>query len=182
MKLKSKKGTQRSLFFVTKIHVCTLIEEKICDLLDEKFREEGFQDCFLVDLKMSPSNKLEVYVDADSGLTLEKCHIISRHLEAFLDAEGILGEKYVLEVSSPGIDRPLKMQRQYQKNVGREVEVTLTDGSLETGKLEAVSEESVMLFQQEKVKEGKKNIRIEKTKQIPFESIKQTLVKVSFKN
>jgi len=182
LKLKSKKGTQRSLFFVTKIHIKALIEEKICDLLDEKFGEEGFQDCFLVDMKMSPTNKLEVYVDADTGLTLEKCQAISRHLEAFLDAEGILGEKYILEVSSPGISRPLKMKRQYQKNVGREVEVTLADGSVESGLLESVSEESIMLFQQEKVKEGKKNIRIEKTKQIPFESIKQTLVKVSFKN
>lgn len=181
MKLKNKKGTGSSLFFVTKIDFTTLVEERICDLLDEKFKEEGFQDCFLIDLKLYPTNKLEVFVDADSGLTLEKCHSISRYLESYLDAEGTLGEKYVLEVSSPGTDRPLKLNRQYLKNIGRSVEVTLTDGRSETGTLEAVSEEAITLLQQEKIKEGKKNIKIEKTNQIPFESIKQTLVKVSFK-
>ncbi len=182
MKLKSRKGTGSSLFFVTKTEFATLVEEKICDLLDEKFQEEGFEDCFLIELKLYPTNKLEVFIDADSGLTLEKCRSISRYLENYLDTEGVLGEKYTLEVSSPGIDRPLKLTRQYQKNIGRQVEVTLADGSKETGTLDAVSEEAIVLHQEEKKKEGKKNIKIEKKNQIPFESIRQTLVKVSFKN
>ena len=100
-----------------------MIVEKITDLLDKKFTEEDFSDCFLVDIKAHAHNKIDVFIDSDSGVTFEKCQKISRYLERFIDENGWLGEKYVLEVSSPGISRPLKFKRQYAKNIGRKVEV-----------------------------------------------------------
>ena len=88
-----------------------MIEQTIPQLLAEKFQESEFDDFFLVDLKLGINNKLEVFVDSDSQVTFEKCRKISRFLEEHLDQEGWLGDRYVLEVSSPGVGRPLKFLR-----------------------------------------------------------------------
>lgn len=79
-----------------------LSKKKSHQLLDAKFAEEGFQDCFLVDFHLSAANKLEVFVDCDSGMTLEKCRRMRpTHVEHHFDEAGWLGESYTLEVSSP---------------------------------------------------------------------------------
>jgi ribosome maturation factor RimP len=157
-----------------------VIEEKIVDLLTEKFQEEGFQDCFLVEIKLSQHNKVEVFLECDSGLTFRKCQKISRYLESFIDEEQWLGEKYTLDVSSPGIGKPLKMNRQYRINIGRRVEVFLLEGKPQTGKLIEVDNDSITIEYEITVKEGKKK-RKEMTQQnILFENIKKTVVKVSF--
>lgn len=157
-----------------------MIEEKIVDLLTEKFQEEGFQDCFLVEIKLSQHNKVEVFLECDSGLTFRKCQKISRYLESFIDEEQWLGEKYTLDVSSPGIGKPLKMNRQYRINIGRRVEVFLLEGKPQTGKLIEVDNDSITIEYEITVKEGKKK-RKEMTQQnILFENIKKTVVKVSF--
>lgn len=65
-----------------------MIENKIIDLLDQKFKEEDFLDCFLVDLQLHANQKLEVFLDSDTGITFEKCQKISRYLEQYLDEEG----------------------------------------------------------------------------------------------
>ena len=74
------------------------LEEKIVELLEEKFKEEEFTDCFLIDIKLHKHNKLDIFLDSDTGITFRKCQRISRYLESFIDEEGWLGEKYVLEV------------------------------------------------------------------------------------
>lgn len=156
------------------------IEEKIHELLAAKFQEETFQDCFLVEFNLHTGNKLEVFVDSDSGVTLEKCRRISRYLESYIDEEGWLGEKYTLEVSSPGLGRPLKLKRQYLKNIGRKVEVTLTDGEVKTGILKS-ADESVITLQEVMVrKEGKKKKKEVVLTEIPFDSIKKTMIVISF--
>ncbi len=157
-----------------------MIEAKIRDLLTTKFQEEAFQDCFLVEIKLNQNRKLEVFVDCDNGLTHEKCQRISRYLESFIDEEQWLGEKYTLEVSSPGIGKALKLKRQYKKNIGRRVEINFHEGKPQTGNLIEVKEESVTIEYEIIVKEGKKK-RKEMTQQvIPFENIKKTVVKVVF--
>lgn len=157
-----------------------MVEEKIADLLDEKFKEEDFADCFLIEIKLHEHNKLDVFVDADSGITFEKCQKLSRYLEGYLDTEGWLGPKYVLEVSSPGLSRPLKLKRQYRKNIGRKIEVTTIDGAARSGDLVAVSDESITLEEKVRIQEGKrKKMTLVQTK-IPFENIKKTIVQVSF--
>ena len=158
-----------------------MIEQQIESLLATKFLEEEFQDCFLIEVNHHPSNKLDVFIDSDSGITFEKCQRISRYLETFLDAEQWLGEKYVLEVSSPGISRPLRLWRQYQKNTGRTLEITLQDGSKKEGLLSEVQKDLILLEETIVEKEGKKNIKKQVLTPIPFVQIVKAIVKISFK-
>lgn len=157
-----------------------MVEDKITALLEEKFREDAFADCFLVNLKLHAHNKLDVFLDSDFGITFEKCHQISRYLEQYLDEEQWLGEKYVLEVSSPGISRPLMMQRQYPRNIGRKVEVKLNDGDKRTGTLKEVEEDHIILEEKVRVKEGKRKKTEVVETEISFSSIEYTKVKVTF--
>ena len=100
------------------------MESKIEALLVEKFNDPDFDDCFVVDIIISKGNRIGVFVDCDSGMTFRKCQMLSRYLEGFIDEEKWFGEKYVLEVSSPGIDRPLKFARQYRNNIGRKFQLS----------------------------------------------------------
>lgn len=159
-----------------------MVEDKIEALLEEKFREEAFTDCFLVDLKLHAHNKLDVFLDSDFGISFEQCQRISRYLEQYLDAEQWLGEKYVLEVSSPGVSRPLKMQRQYPRNIGRKVEVKLKDGEKRTGMLKEVDEGSITLEEKVRIKEGKRKKTEVIETEISFNSIEHTKVKITFNN
>jgi ribosome maturation factor RimP len=153
--------------------------EKIEKLLAKKFEEPEFSDCFLVDIQLSSSKKLEVFVDCDNGLTLDKCRLISRYLESYIDEKKWLGEKYTIEVSSPGVSRPLTMHRQYLKNVGRNLEIVPFEGKKFEGKLLEVQDEKILMEAKFRV-EGKKRMEL-KNVEIPFSNIKKAKVKVSFK-
>lgn len=157
-----------------------MIEKKIAELLEEKFKEEDFIDCFLVETRAGKNQHIEVFVDSDGELTLAKCQKISRYLESHIDEKGWLGAKYRLEVSSPGIGRPLKFYRQYPKNIGRKVEVTTEEG-VKKGKLVAVTEEQITLEDIVTRKQGKKKIKETVQTEIPFVQIKKTIIKISFK-
>ncbi len=157
-----------------------MVEDKIKALLEEKFREDAFSDCFLVDLKLHANNKLEVFIDSDFGISFEQCQKISRYLEQYLDEELWLGEKYVLEVSSPGVGRPLMMQRQYPKNVGRKVEVKLKEGGKRSGVLKEVEEDRIVLEEKVRTKEGKRKKTELVETEIDFNSIEETKVKITF--
>ncbi len=170
---------QRYFISSAKRHIVNT--KKIETLLAEKFQEEDFTDCFFVEMALNPSNnKLEIFVDSDSGMTFRKCQQISRFLEKTIDEEAWFGPKYTLEVSSPGITRPLKFIRQYQKNIGRKVEVKLIEGGKKTGLLTKVEEEQIVLEEKVRVKEGKKKVNKVLEHEIPFETIKETKVKITF--
>lgn len=157
------------------------ITERIAQLLEEKYAtDEAFADCFTVEIELKPGQKLYVFADSDSGMTFEKCQKISRYLESHLDTNGWLGDKYLLEVSSPGIGRPLKFLRQYRSNLGRTVEVTLKDKTRQTGLLKAAEENQVVLSQKVVEREGNKKKEVEKETAIPFEQIEKTVVKLAF--
>ena len=85
-------------------------------------------------------------------------------------------EIFSLEVSSPGIDEPLKLLRQYKKNIGRNVEVTMTDENKQEGKLVAVSEETITI----EYIEGKNKKAVTVTKEMPLDQVKQTIVQIAF--
>jgi ribosome maturation factor RimP len=158
-----------------------VIEEKIKILLAEKFVEPEFSDCFLVDMTLNKTT-LELFLDSDSGMTFEKCQRISRALEATIDAEKWLGEEYTLEVSSPGISRPLKFPRQYKKNIGRTLELMLVnEDSIKTGILKDVTDEHIIVEFTTKVKEGKKNRTDIQQLTVPYDTIKKAIIKISFK-
>ena len=158
------------------------IEGRITGLLEQKFHEEEFNDCFLVEINLTKSNKLQVFVDSDNGIDLRKCKRISRYLEEYLDTGLWLGEKYTLEVSSPGVARPLKLKRQYKKNIGREFSIELLDNEAkQEGKLIEVNDEEITLQKEVVEKVGKKKVKSIQETLIPFEKISKALVKISFK-
>ena len=134
-------------------------------------------DIFLVDIKIKPVNNIKIYLDADSGLGIEKCIKINRALYKVMDEMGIYPDgDFSLEVSSPGIDEPLKLHRQYVKNIGRNVEVTLKDDSKKSGKLTTVNETDIVL----EFTEGKNKKAVLKQVAIPFSDIKETIVLIKF--
>lgn len=152
------------------------IEKRVTELVEEKIADRP--DLFLVDVQMHGSGILSILVDGDNGLPISDCVAISRHVGFHLEEENAIEQAYRLEVSSPGLDTPLKLLRQYQKNLGRSVKVKLKDGSKREGKLITADDAGVIL--QESVKEkGKKAVLVESP--ISFNDITETIVLVSFK-
>lgn len=157
-----------------------MVESKIAALLEQRFQEPDLSDCFTVEVVLKPGNRLEIAFDSDSGVTFEKCKIVSRFLEAHLDTEEWLGEKYVLDVASPGISRPLAFRRQYPRNVGRTVEVTLADHSIHKGILIAADAETITVEEKVTLLENGKKKKTTVQNVIPFDNIQSTVVKVTF--
>jgi len=177
---KAVRGNPGGSLFVLSKSTDFPLTEKIIDLLDAKFAEPEFQDCFWLDVQLHPGNKLEIILDSDTGISFNTCRQISRYLESYLDEEGWLGEKYTLEVGSPGVDRPLERQRQYPKHIGRKLEVKMKDGSTYTGKLVAVSDSTITLEYQERRKEGKKRITEVHRPELALAEVARAKVKISF--
>lgn len=137
-------------------------------------------DLFLVSVHVHPGNKIEVLMDSDQGFTIEHCVEISRFIESKFDREV---EDFALEVSSPGLSQPLKVKRQYTKNIGREVAVKLKDGKKIEGTLSKVTDENISLSARvrELVEGTKKKAWVEKETILPFEEINETKIVISFK-
>jgi len=115
--------------------ISTMLEEKIKNLVNERCLQDDLKDCFLVDVQLSKSNRLTVFIDSDEGVSYAKCRQISRYLEAEIEENGWLPQKYTLDVSSPGAEKPMKILRQFHKHVGRELKIKLKDGQEITGDL-----------------------------------------------
>lgn len=113
-------------------------------------------DAFLVDLIIRgerTSKVIELYVDTDSGISLDQCSNISRDLATLLDEADIIQGRYRLDVSSPGLDKPLKLLRQYKKNIGRNCKIVSSEEGKKIsfeGMLEHVSDNSVTIAQKGK--------------------------------
>ncbi len=159
-----------------------MLEKKIEKLIDQAIKELEYDDCFLVEMKVN-NTKVEIFLDSDESVTFLKCRKISRIIEAVLDEEQWLGEKYTLDVSSAGVGKPLKMTRQYLKNIGRDIEVKVygDEKNKVKGELVAASDESISVKFEEVVKEGKKKRKFDTTLEIPREKIKEAKIKISFK-
>ncbi len=156
-----------------------MIEHKIAGVLEKLFVEEEFVDCFLVEIKESQDGrKLEVFIEADTTLTLGRCQRISRRIEKEIEENRWMPEAYLLEVSSPGVGNPLVLKRQYVKNIGRMIEIVMTDGESKKGKLTEVIEEGVTVVEAAHGK-AKKKVE-EKIYTINFDQIKTAKIKVSF--
>lgn len=147
--------------------------EKIKTIAQERFEEEDLADCFIVDI-VPGSAKLEVFIDSDEGVKFWQCQKLSRHIEAYLDESGVLGTKYVLEVSSPGTDRPLKFKRQYPRNIGRKLDITLKSGEKVEGVLKSVENDQITVS----VNTGKK--KETEDKMIKFDEIESTKILITF--
>lgn len=173
------------LFLLVNTPAGQAMMEGIQNKLEEYTKEKLAQDkqYFLVDVKIKPRKKLQVFVDGDEGITIDKCAEISRYLEERLDSEGIAGNDYTLEVSSPGMNNPLKVLRQYKKRIGKDVEVVLFSGEKLEGMLKDVQEDKITIeFEMSKKEKKEAGIQgnAKKEQEIAFEQVKSTKVKFNF--
>lgn len=135
---------------------------------------------FVVDViltKRGGPQKVLVIMDGDEGIGIDDCALISRSLSKALDDKNLLEEHYTLEVSSPGLDQPLKLLRQYKKNLGRGLKVKKTDKTVLEGKLTDATEEGITLL----VASGKEKKKEDIALDVPFSEIDKAFVLVSFK-
>ena len=135
---------------------------------------------FIVDVHVSEGNHIKVLLDHDVSTSIEDCMALHRHLESSLDRNV---EDFSLDVSSPGLDQPLKMQRQYVKNIGRSVQVKPVEGPKVEGELVRVDDEAITLKIREKRRiEGRKAKEWVEEEQVwPLNQIASTKVVISFK-
>lgn len=157
-----------------------MTELTLQDWTKEAIEELEFSDCFFVEAHVKSGPFFEVLIDSDEGVTFKKCQKISRKIEAHLDEDASVPEKYKLDVSSAGVGSPLKMKRQYIKNIGRTISVDKEDGSKTLGELKAVNEEDISVSFENVRKEGKKKIKETITENIKFSEIMKSKIKARF--
>jgi len=147
------------------------LEQKVETLIS------GEPGVFLVEIRIKPTNNVKVFIDADNGVNIDKLVQYNRRLYKDIEESSFFpGGDFSLEVSSPGLDEPLKLHRQYLKNIGRDVEVIRKDGVKTEGKLVNTSETEIVV-EEEKGKNKKKEIV---THTISFSEIKTTRVQIKF--
>ncbi len=156
---------------ITKAHLTSIVESVL---------KEQNQPFFLVEVKCSADNVLEVVVDGMSGVDIDSCAAISRGIESHLDRDS---EDYELTVSSAGIGDPLKLTAQYLKHEHKEVSVVLKDGRKLQGIMSSPTEETFLLTYQKKVEAEpgkKKKVLRDFTETISREEVKSTRLVIHF--
>lgn len=151
------------------------LTEELHQKLIDKFQEESFLDCFVVAIEQK-GKQVSVYLDSDSAITFERCKMISRYLESWLDEKKLIGEDYILEVSSAGLTRSLIFPRQFVKNIGRGLTIETEDDQKIEGTLIAADQERIELEWMEERKENKKKIKEIKKAIIPYHNIKEAKI------
>lgn len=165
-KLREEGDTQSPfLMMITEARITALVEERIAD-----------SDRFVVGVRVLPGNRIRVFVDGISGMTVRDCVHISRHIEGNLDREQ---EDFELEVSTPGLTEPLTHPLQYVKNIGRSLKVDLLDGTSLKGEVLAADEQQVTLLPEAK-KKLKKGEEPSGPITIALSQIKQAKIIISF--
>jgi ribosome maturation factor RimP len=155
------------------------LEQKIADKVNELLEDDSH---FLVEVSLSSNRigtKLLILLDGDEGISIESCARVSRKVGRWIEEEELIENSYQLEVSSPGLDKPLQSLRQYKKNIGRMVKMTDPTDITRKGLLMDVSEEGIRI--EEEVKQEGKKKTVKQEVFIPFVEIKKCTVLVSFK-
>ena len=153
------------------------INKTITEIANDHLKDDSF---FIVDVivkSVSGKTKILVLLDCDEGLNIDDCAQLSRQIANKIEEEELLDIAFILEVSSPGLDHPLKLNRQYKKNIGRSLKLTTNAGDILIGKLLGVSN-AALEFDKE-IKEKKKVSY--KTITVPFDEIEKANILVSFK-
>ena len=155
-----------------------MIEKAVVTQLVEEHLQAS--NPYLVDVMIKPGNYIVVEIDSDDSVSIDDCVALSQYIEAHLDRDV---EDYELEVGSAGITSPFKVLRQYQKNIGNEVEMLLKSGSKKVGVLTAVDLSGATISVEKKVKpEGaKRPVMVTEEEKYPFEEIKYTKYLIRFK-
>jgi ribosome maturation factor RimP len=152
--------------------ISTEQKNKIQEYLNQAIADS---DMFLVEIKFSAADKIEIFLDADNSVTIQNCAKVARYINHNIE-ENSPELIYELEVSSAGLEHPIKLLRQYKKNVGRNLEVTLTDEKQIEGKLLEANDTDFIIEVQHSTAKSKK---VQTT--ISYNDVKQAFVGVSFK-
>lgn len=157
-------------------------EKQITKLAQKGIDTLEYTDCFITEVKVN-GNKVEIFLDSDEGISFLKCRKVSREVEAVIDEKEWWGGKYTLEVSSAGIGRPLVNQRQYPKNIGRQIVVKTNGGEKVKGELTAVDDDGITITYEVVELQGqnkKKKKKVQKDHPIAWEAIEEAKIKASF--
>jgi ribosome maturation factor RimP len=147
-------------------------QKQVIELLDGEFARAGYEiDDVVIDTAARPP-RITVVADGDEGLDLDSIAALSRSASEVLDR--IDTAPFVLEVTSPGVDRPLTAEKHYRRARGRKVELTLSDGSQLTGRLGETRDGTVRLVVREG---GRSNFSV---RELPMEGITKAVVQVEF--
>ena len=154
-----------------------MMRAKVTELLKQALEEND--TLFLIDLIISEDNKIRVILDGDFGVTVEDCMAVSRTIEHSLDREE---EDFSLEVMSAGVSEPIKMPRQYKKNIGRTLKVKTSEGLVIEGELTEVNEDGVTLKwkAREPKPVGKGKITVQKEAVFSYKDIVEAKVMIKF--
>ena len=164
-------NADRSLLLLSDMSIEDQIEQRVNRLIGTE------PDVFLVEVRIKPTNNVKVFLDADNGISIERLVQFNRRLYREFEEEQVFpNNDFSLEISSPGLDEPLKLNRQYKKNIGRYVEVVQTDGARTEGKLIGAEDDQVVV--EEERGKGKKKEMIQHI--IPFTNIKTTKIQIKF--
>ena len=147
------------------------IEQKIMALIDPD------PENFLVEVKIGPGNNVKIFVDADRGISIDKLAQYNRSLYRQIEESGLFpNNNFSLEISSPGLDVPLKLRRQYLKNIGRYVEILLKDGIKKEGKLISATDEEIVIEEEKGNKKKKEFIQ----HSLSYDDIKTTKIQIKW--
>lgn len=152
--------------------------EKIKEIVEQQI---AGSDKFIVEISVGNDNKITVIIDSDvNGVSINDCVCVSRAIEETLNRED---EDFELQVESAGLDRPLKMLRQFLKNINKDIDIVFTNGKKLTAKLVAAADNSIDVEYSEKtlVENKKRKQLITRNETIMFADIKSAKVAVSFK-
>ena len=153
-----------------------MLRDKVENLLKEAIEENN--SLFLIEFNVDNSNHIKVVIDGDEGVSVNDCIAVSRKIEHNLDREE---EDFSLEVLSAGVSEPLRLPRQYKKNIGRTLAVTTSEEKIE-GKLVSVEDDKIHLAWQAREPKpvGKGKITVDKEAVLPIEQIKEAKVIITF--
>jgi ribosome maturation factor RimP len=148
-----------------------VLEGEVGALINNK---PGF---FLVNVSIRPGNNIKVFIDADQGVSIDELAQCNRSLYKYIEESNLFPNgDFSLEVSSPGLDEPLRLHRQYLKNIGRNVEVIRKDGIKTEGKLLSATENEIVVEEERGNKKNKELLQ----HSIRLENIKSTKVQIKF--
>lgn len=153
------------------------LKEHIKQIAEKHLPDESY---FLVDVVLkgiANSQKVIILIDGDNGVDIDACANVSRAVAAEFEVEDPFPDRYTLEVSSPGLDHPLTLARQYQSRLGKTLKLTMNDGEIWKGKLVSAVEDKIVI--EKEIKQGKKQITEET--EVPLADISKAMVVVSFK-
>ena len=151
-------------------------KEKVEQLLEEGLAQKP--DIFLTNLTITDAFKIIVTLDGDNGVSLQDCIDISRAIEHNIDREE---QDFSLEVASVGVGSPLKLIRQYKKNIGRMLIVKLESETIEAVLVDADDDFITLAWEaREPKKIGKGKETVQKRQEIPYSAIKEAIVTVTF--